>query len=156
MTAHSENYCTAAEPSRSACDPAAVTAEPRWRGRTYRRRGISAKLCCGLARLGHMSKETHVVEQRTKDLGPAVIVIDDDEGIRESLGGLLRSAGFRAILGGSVRGFSTWAGQKTCLLLDVRLPGQSGFELQRELAATQRPLSITFTTRDDEMLLILH
>ena len=64
------------------------------------------------------------MEQRAKDLPSTVIVMYDDEGIREMLGSLLRSAGFRAILRSSVWEFSTRAGQKD--RLDARLPGQSG------------------------------
>ena len=64
------------------------------------------------------------------------MVIDDDPGVRDSLGKLLRSAGFRVSLFGSVSEFcaADRPGGPTCLVLDVRLPGQSGLELQRELA----------------------
>jgi len=84
-----------------------------------------------------------VVEQ-----SPTVMIIDDDPGVRDSLGKLLRSAGFRVSLHGSVSEFLA-AGRSegpACLVLDVRLPGQSGLELQRELAGTQRPLPIIFIT----------
>jgi FixJ family two-component response regulator len=66
-----------------------------------------------------------------------VIVIDDDPGIRESISGLVRSVGLQAKLFASVDEFLN-AGRPegpTCLVLDVRLPGRSGLELQRELAA---------------------
>ena len=63
---------------------------------------------------------------------PTVIVVDDDPGIRESIGGLLRSVGLQAKLFASVDEFLK-AGRPTgptCLVLDVRLPGRSGLDLQ--------------------------
>jgi FixJ family two-component response regulator len=90
----------------------------------------------------HVSEE-HVVEQP-----PIVMVIDDDPGVRDSLGKLLRSAGFRVSLLGSVSEFLAADRPEgpTCLVLDVRLPGQSGLELQRELAGAKRQLPIIFIT----------
>ena len=79
---------------------------------------------------------------------PTVIVIDDDPGIRESIGGLLRSVGLQAKLFASVDEFLN-AGRPagpTCLVLDVRLPGRSGLDLQRELAAANLHLPIIFIT----------
>jgi FixJ family two-component response regulator len=80
---------------------------------------------------------------------PTVMVIDDDPGVRDSLGKLLRSAGFAVSLFGSVSEFcaADLPEGPTCLVLDVRLPGQSGLELQRELAArAKRRLPIIFIT----------
>jgi len=79
---------------------------------------------------------------------PTVIVIDDDPGIRESIGGLLRSVGLQARLFASVDEFLE-AGRPagpTCLVLDVRLPGRSGLDLQRELTAANIHLPIIFIT----------
>ena len=89
-----------------------------------------------------------MVEQRAKDQPPTVIVIDDDPGVRDSLDRLLRSAGFRVSLLGSVSEFleADRPEGPTCLVLDVRLPGQSGLELQRELAGAKRQLPIIFIT----------
>lgn len=89
-----------------------------------------------------------MVEQHAKDQPPTVIVIDDDPGVRDSLGKLLQSAGLRISLHGSVSEFfeSDLPTGPTCLVLDVRLPGQSGLELQRELASAKRPLPIIFIT----------
>ncbi len=87
--------------------------------------------------------------QRTKDpTPPTVIVIDDDSGVRESIGRLLRSAGFQVNLLSSVNEFlaTDLPEGPTCLVLDVRLPGQSGLELQRELAAAKKVLPIVFIT----------
>ena len=79
---------------------------------------------------------------------PTVIVIDDDPAIREALGSLIRSVGFQAQLLASVSEFlkSGRPQGASCLVLDVRLPGQSGFDLQRELADRQIQLPIIFIT----------
>ena len=80
---------------------------------------------------------------------PTVIVIDDDAAMREALGGLFRSVGFQAKLLASVREFLESSGRPegpSCLVLDVRLPGQSGFDLQRELAAMHIHFPIVFIT----------
>jgi FixJ family two-component response regulator len=77
-----------------------------------------------------------------------VIVIDDDAGIRESLGSLLRSVGFEVRLLASVGDFlkSGRPNGATCLVLDVRLPGQGGLDFQRELAKANVHLPIIFIT----------
>lgn len=79
---------------------------------------------------------------------PTIVVVDDDISIRESLEGLLRSVGFQVRLFGSVAEFL--AGKlpegPCCLILDVRLPGQSGLDLQAELAAADIRLPIVFIT----------
>ena len=79
---------------------------------------------------------------------PIVIVIDDDPAIRESLGSLLRSVGIQAKLLASVGEFvnSGRPSGPTCLVLDVRLPGRSGLDFQRELAAANIRLPIIFIT----------
>jgi FixJ family two-component response regulator len=76
------------------------------------------------------------------------LVIDDDVDLRNSLGRLLRSVGLNAKLFASVSDFlkSEPAEGPSCLVLDVRLPGQSGLEFQRELAAAGRELPIVFIT----------
>ncbi|THK35572.1 response regulator transcription factor [Ensifer sp. MPMI2T] len=81
--------------------------------------------------------------------GPAtVIVIDDDPAIREALGSLLRSVGFDVRLLASVNDFlkSGRPEGPTCLVLDVRLPGQSGLEFQRELSRGGIQIPIIFIT----------
>jgi FixJ family two-component response regulator len=79
---------------------------------------------------------------------PTVIVVDDDLEIREALSSLIRSVGFQAKLFTSVDEFlkSGRPEGPSCLVLDVRLPGQSGFDLQRELAATHIRLPTIFIT----------
>ena len=77
-----------------------------------------------------------------------VLVIEDDVELRNSLGRLLRSVGLRALLFGSVSEFlkSHPIDGPACLVLDVRLPGRSGLEFQRDLAAANRDLPIIFIT----------
>jgi len=64
---------------------------------------------------------------------PTVIVIDDDPAIRDALGSLIRSVGFQPQLLASVGEFlkSGRPPGPSCLVLDVRLPGLSGFDLRR-------------------------
>src|SRR6201999_1179564 len=82
------------------------------------------------------------------DAKPTVLVIDDDPDLRASVGRLLRSVGLEAQLFGSISDFlkSDPPDGPTCLVLDVRLPGQSGLDLQRELVAANRELPIIFIT----------
>src|SRR6267142_1485533 len=77
-----------------------------------------------------------------------VLVIEDDVELRDSLGRLLRSVGLHALLFGSVSEFlkSHPVDGPACLVLDVRLPGQSGLNFQRELAAANRKIPIIFIT----------
>ncbi len=77
-----------------------------------------------------------------------VIVIDDDPAVREAIGSLLRSVGLQATLLASVDEFLKTGrpAGPTCLVLDVRLPGRSGLDFQRELAAARLWLPIIFIT----------
>src|ERR1700680_3339236 len=83
------------------------------------------------------------------DANSTVLVIDDDADLRASVGRLLRSLGLGAHLFASISDFlkSDLPDGPTCLVLDVRLPGQSGLDLQRELAAANRELPIIFHHR---------
>jgi FixJ family two-component response regulator len=82
------------------------------------------------------------------DLNACVVVIDDDLQFRESLGRLLRSAGLHPRLFASIADYvgSEPLDGPTCLVLDVRLPGRSGLDFQRELATTSVRLPIVFIT----------
>ena len=77
-----------------------------------------------------------------------VLVIDDDTDVRASVGRLLRSLGMDVQLFASISDFlkSNAPNGPACLVLDVRLPGQSGLDLQRELSTTNRELPIIFIT----------
>src|SRR3954449_11775244 len=77
-----------------------------------------------------------------------VFVIDDDPDLLASVGRLLRSLGLDAQLFASIADFlnSGPPDGPSCLVLDVRLPGKSGLEFQRELAAANRQVPIIFIT----------
>jgi len=79
---------------------------------------------------------------------PSVIVIDDDPDIREALRSLLQSVGLQGRAFASVPEFlkSGRPDGPTCLVLDVRLPGRSGLDFQRELSAANIDLPIIFIT----------
>ncbi|WP_304186878.1 response regulator transcription factor [Phenylobacterium aquaticum] len=77
-----------------------------------------------------------------------IIVVDDDLGVREALDSLLRSVGLSVLLFGSVQEFlaAKLPDAPCCLVLDVRLPGQSGLDLQDELSRADIRLPIIFIT----------
>jgi FixJ family two-component response regulator len=79
---------------------------------------------------------------------PIVIVIDDDASVREALDGLLRSVDLEGAFYGSVREFldQPLPDRPSCLVLDVRLPGQSGLDLQAALGRMGAELPIIFVT----------
>ena len=82
------------------------------------------------------------------DAKPSVMVVDDDPDFRDSVARLLRSVDLETRHFSSVADFlkADLPEGPACLVLDVRLPGQSGLELQRELAASNRHLPIIFIT----------
>jgi FixJ family two-component response regulator len=77
-----------------------------------------------------------------------VFVVDDDESVRASLRRLITSVGFKVEVFPSAKAFlsARRPDVPACLVLDVRLPGLSGLDLQRELAATDAELPIIFLT----------
>jgi FixJ family two-component response regulator len=77
-----------------------------------------------------------------------VFVVDDDEAMRESLCSLIRSAGLNVEAFSSARAFlrQEVAAVPACLVLDVRMPGLSGLDLQNELADAKRQIPIIFIT----------
>ena len=86
---------------------------------------------------------------------PLIAIVDDDDSLRNSLDNLLRSVGFR------VQGFSSaeaflhanQAPDTACLILDVRLPGMNGLDLQRQMVAANCRIPIIFVTAyaDDDV-----
>jgi FixJ family two-component response regulator len=82
------------------------------------------------------------------DATPIVLVIDDDPDLRASVGRLLRSLGINVQLFASISEFlkSDPPDCPTCLVLDIRMPGQSGLDLQHELVASNREIPIIFIT----------
>jgi FixJ family two-component response regulator len=77
-----------------------------------------------------------------------VSVVDDDESVRESLPDMLRQLGFSAAAFSSAEEFlaSDVIGRTNCLILDVKMPGMSGPDLQRELTTLGQPIPIVFIT----------
>jgi FixJ family two-component response regulator len=73
---------------------------------------------------------------------PIIYIVDDDSSVREALEGLVRSVGLRAELFRTAQEFLKYkrADAPSCLVLDVRLPGLSGLDLQRELGAAEIPI----------------
>ncbi|CAN7661114.1 response regulator [Phyllobacterium sp. LjRoot231] len=82
------------------------------------------------------------------DENATVLVIDDDTALRDSIGRLLRSLDLDARLFASISEFleSDPPNGPACLVLDVRLPGGSGLDLQRQLAMTNQEVPIIFIT----------
>ena len=82
------------------------------------------------------------------DTNPCVLIVDDDPEFRDSVGRLLRSVGLDTRQFSSVPDFfkAELAEGPTCLVVDVRMPGRSGLELQRELLEANRQLPIIFIT----------
>jgi FixJ family two-component response regulator len=81
-------------------------------------------------------------------VAPMVFVVDDDPSVRRSLTRLLGSAGYTVEAFASAKEFlarEPYAGP-CCVVLDVRMPGLSGLDLQETLAATERRMSIVFVT----------
>jgi len=79
---------------------------------------------------------------------PIVYVIDDDALIRDGIQSLVRSIGLRAETFGSARDFmvAKRPDAPACLILDVRMPGQSGLDLQRQLSEADIHIPIIFIT----------
>jgi len=84
----------------------------------------------------------------SNDADAMVFVIDDDESIRESLKSLIRSVGLNVRTFASADEFlnSERPDVPACLILDVRMPGLSGLDLQRDLSETNIHLPIIFIT----------
>jgi FixJ family two-component response regulator len=83
-----------------------------------------------------------------KGAGPIVYVVEDDGAVREALSSLIRSVGLRVEVFSSAREFlrANRPDAPACLVLDVRLPGLSGMDLQRELTSADNPIPIIFIT----------
>jgi FixJ family two-component response regulator len=84
----------------------------------------------------------------TPKLAPLVFVVDDDPSMRQAVRNLIRSAGMRVETFASAELFlrHTRPEEPACLVLDVRLPGLSGLELQRQLNSSHNALPIIFIT----------
>ena len=84
----------------------------------------------------------------TDEAEAIVFVVDDDPSVGGALDGLLRSVGLKARSFTSTEEFrqSARPDAPSCLVLDIRMPGQSGLEFQRELAASGEAIPIIFIT----------
>jgi len=79
---------------------------------------------------------------------PLISIVDDDDSLRNSLNNLIRSVGFRAQGFSSAEAFlhSNQLHDTACLILDVRMPGMSGLDLQRQMVADNSRIPIVFIT----------
>jgi FixJ family two-component response regulator len=80
---------------------------------------------------------------------PVIAVVDDDESVRESLAGFIESVGYEVALFSSAEEFVRSGCHRDdlqCLILDVRLPGMSGFELYLQLTRSGRSIPTIFIT----------
>jgi FixJ family two-component response regulator len=77
-----------------------------------------------------------------------VSIVDDDESVRESLPDLLREFGFEARSFKSGEEFlaSSYLERTKCLILDIAMPGMTGFDVQRELKTRNYPIPVVFIT----------
>ncbi len=77
-----------------------------------------------------------------------IYVVDDDTSVRDAVGRLVRSAGWKVETFASAQAFlaSCWSDVPSCLILDVQLPGLSGLDLQQRLANSGARTSIIFLT----------
>jgi FixJ family two-component response regulator len=80
-----------------------------------------------------------------------VYVVDDDESVRRALQRLLRSAGYHAVTFESAEDFidSTPGRGEGCLVLDIRLPGMTGLDLQEKLSSSGAKYAVIFMTAHD-------
>jgi FixJ family two-component response regulator len=80
--------------------------------------------------------------------GSIVYVVDDDDSVREALSGLMRAVGLRVRTFSCAAEFSSYEREdvSACLVLDVRLPGPSGFDLQRALTERGSDVPVIFIT----------
>ena len=77
-----------------------------------------------------------------------ISIVDDDQSIREAIESLIRSVGFSTETFASAEDFLKWEDRETtsCLILDLRLPGMSGLELQRILTSARARIPIVYVT----------
>jgi two-component system response regulator FixJ len=79
---------------------------------------------------------------------PMISVVDDDHSVRESLARLIRSVGLAVQAFGSAEEFLRAGPGRLpdCLILDIRMPGMNGLELQRLLSVSEPDLPVIFIT----------
>ncbi|HEV2801837.1 MAG TPA: response regulator [Pyrinomonadaceae bacterium] len=86
------------------------------------------------------------------NVAPLILVVDDDESMREALQSLLRSVGYDTSLFASAEDFLTGDNRHSadCLILDVRMPEMNGLALQNRLIAEKSRLPIVFISAHGE------
>jgi FixJ family two-component response regulator len=86
---------------------------------------------------------------------PLVAIVDDDQLFRRSIERLVRSAGFNVATFGSAEEFldSADLDRAACVILDMRLPGMNGLDLQQRLIARATPIPIVFVSAHGEAAL---
>jgi FixJ family two-component response regulator len=84
--------------------------------------------------------------------GALITIVDDDEWVRKSLDRLIKSAGFRTRTFASAEDFVAAGDHRecACIILDLRLPGMSGLDLQAYLTAERSRVPIVFVSAHDE------
>src|SRR5688572_10407509 len=82
---------------------------------------------------------------------PLVAIVDDDEPFRRSIERLVRSAGFSVASFGSAEDFLSSAdwNRTACAILDVKLPGMNGLDLQHRIRASSAPMLVVFVSAHD-------
>mgnify|MGYP001186287507 CR=1 FL=1 len=92
------------------------------------------------------------IEESKEKKAPLIVVVDDDESMREALQSLLKSIGMCTAIFASAEDFlsSDKLYESDCLILDVRMPGMNGWELQQKLVAENRGIPIIFISAYSE------
>jgi FixJ family two-component response regulator len=87
--------------------------------------------------------------------GPLVAIVDDDELFRRSIERLVRSAGFTVEAFGSAEDFLERGDldRTVCAILDMKLPGINGLDLQQRLITRPTPIPIVFVSAHDEAMM---
>ena len=119
---------------------------------TVRRRGLyesiiqSVPPSCEVVLVSHAFR--FAAAEGVVGTNSTISVVDDDPSVREAIKSLLKSAGFHAEVFASAEEFleSGQLAEATCLILDVRMPGMGGVELQERLIACNCSVPIIFVT----------
>ena len=95
---------------------------------------------------GSRTRQTPAVKNERS--APPIAIVDDDRSLQSALEDLLESAGLSPRCFGSAEEFLEWGGRNdsACLVLDVRLPGMTGLELQAKLKAEGSGVPVIFIT----------